>query len=112
MSADRLGQRVSAPDRLERHIDHNLAHPNGRSRGDRKTWMRVGERWGGAFAPQPVEGILVGIRSVQTSGWRRWLGEDGIIWEPEGERRRMALVVERIDRNPVRVWLDDLEVVS
>lgn len=58
--------------------------------------------------PKPVEGILIGIRYVHEGGWRHFLGEDGITWEPEGEKRIMALVATDLQHDPARVWLDDL----
>jgi len=101
-----LGQRVSAPDRLVRIVGPAVRDGH-YSTADRKSWVRSAERWPSA-RPQPVTGILVGIRSVPVAGTRTWLGEDGIAWRPDEQRRRMGLVVEDLRRNPVKVWLDDV----
>ncbi|QGJ88928.1 hypothetical protein PBI_TEAMOCIL_77 [Microbacterium phage Teamocil] len=107
-----FGIRVVASDRLERHVDHGRKRDPedryARRGGDWKGWVYRGKRWSGVSSPKPVEGILVGIRYVHESGWRVWNGEDGISWEPEGEKRAQALVATDLQHDPVRVWLDDL----
>lgn len=105
-----FGLRVAASDRLERHIDHGRKRddPYGRPRGTWKGWVYRGKRWSAVSKPKPVEGVLVGIRYVHEGGWRVYNGEDGISWEPEGEKRIMALVATDLQHDPARVWLDDL----
>jgi len=111
-----FGLRVVGADRLERHVDHSRkrepADPYGRPNGDWKGWVYAGKRWAGVNKPKPVEGILIGIRHVHESGWRVWMGDDGISWEPEGEKRAMALVATNLQNDPVRVWLSDLVVAG
>ncbi|QSM01269.1 hypothetical protein QDA08_gp75 [Microbacterium phage NoodlelyBoi] len=109
-----FGLRVTATDRLERHIDYDKRRerPEGtfwNPGGTWKGWVYRGQRWSGMYKPKPVEGILIGIRYVHEGGWRVNLGEDeGWGWNPEGEKRVMALVATDLQHDPVRVWLDDL----
>ncbi|QGJ95293.1 hypothetical protein QDA11_gp74 [Microbacterium phage Jayden] len=111
-----FGLRVAAADRLERHVDHDRKRDPesryARRGGDWKGWVYRGKRWASVSNPKPVEGILIGIRYVHEGGWRVWLGEDGISWEPEGEKRAMALVATNLQNDPARVWLDDLVVAG
>lgn len=109
-----FGLRVVGPDRLERHVDHGRKREGqyGRRGGDWKGWVYRGKRWSGVSNPKPVDGVLIGIRYVNESGWRTWQGEEGVLWEPEGERRAMALVAEDIHHEPARVWLSDLVVAG
>lgn len=106
-----FGLRVVAADRLERHIDHSRKHDRF-SGADWKGWVYHGARWSGVSNPKPVEGILVGIRYVHESGWRVWLGEDGISWEPVGEKRAQALIATDLSHDPVRAWLSDIVVTG
>lgn len=102
-----MGLRVSAPDRLVRHVDYRRKR-DGRS-GTWKGWVHTAARWAHVSKPKPVQGIVVGIRSVHEWGWRSWLGEDeGMLWEPEGPRRAQVLVAENLRHAPARVWLEDI----
>ncbi len=112
-----FGLRVVGADRLERHIDHGRKRPTPEDRlyaptGTWKGWVYRGKRWSAVSQPKPVEGVLVGIRYVHEGGWRVWNGEDGISWEPEGDKRIMALVATDLQHDPARVWLSDLVVAG
>lgn len=109
-----FGLRVVGADRLERHVDHSRKRDGlyGRRGGDWKGWVYRGKRWSAVSKPKPVEGVLVGIRYVHEGGWRVWNGEEGVLWEPEGEKRIMALVATDLQHDPARVWLSDLVVAG
>ena len=109
-----MGMMVTAPDRLIRHVDYKRKREGAYERrgGDWKGWVYAAARWAGVDRPRPVSGILVGLRTVREWGWRSWQGEEGILWEPEGPQRTMALVVENLRHEPARVWLEDLDAIS
>lgn len=111
-----FGLRVVGADRLERHTDHGRKRDPedryARRGGDWKGWVYHGKRWSAVSKPKPVEGVLVGIRYVHEGGWRVWNGEEGVLWEPEGDKRIMALVATDLQHDPARVWLSDLVVAG
>lgn len=103
-----LGMRVSASDRLDRQTVWERE-----KRAYRKSWVPSAERYEGFRAdPNPVEGVLVGLRSVPPSGLSQWRGEDeGQTWMADTPRRTMALVAVDLRHKIARVWLDDLTAV-
>lgn len=100
-----LGMLVSADDRLERTSVWDRE-----KRAYRKSWVLSADRYPSFRAdPNPVEGVLIGLRSVHPSGLSKWMGEDeGSVWMADTPRRTLALVAVDLRHKIVRVWLDDL----
>jgi len=71
MDKPRLGQKVSATDRLRRTFVGNELH-----------WLRFGDV--AVLHPQPVTGVYVGSRTKQNGYSDHWLGE-GSVWVRKGD---------------------------